>query len=149
MPIVDAGFLDDQGRPDLGNLYQYGPTLQVTVGHLPSEDLKPETEPESVYALVDTGACQSCIDIGVAQRLGLPVVDVQTISGANGAAQHDVFMARIIIPDLGFSQYGRFTGVKLADGGQAHLVLLGRTFLENVIMIYDGLKGQVTITSKF
>ncbi len=42
----------------------------------------------------------------------------------------------------------RFIGVDLVAGGQTHGVLLGRGFLEDVIMIYGGLKAQVTHTGQ-
>lgn len=54
-------------------------------------------------------------------------------------------MARISVPILEIQQYGRFAGVDLNDGGQAHHVLIGRNFLSGVIMIYDGIRAQVTL----
>lgn len=151
MPIVETGFQDKDGKPDHGSLLTYGPSIQVAVSHVPAAQALGQAQnvTETVHALVDTGACQSCIDIDLATKLKLPVVDVQNIAGAGGAAQHDVYMAMVQIPALNFHQRGRFTGVKLQDGGQVHQVLLGRTFLESCILIYDGVKGQVTITSKF
>lgn len=70
------------------------------------------------------------------------------MSGVSGMQKHAVYLASVSIPDLEFLQYGRFAGVDLRDGGQAHQALLGRTFLQNVILIYDGLRGQVTLASQ-
>jgi len=38
-----------------------------------------------------------------------------------------------------------FSGVHLAAGGQHHLALIGRTFLQNFTLIYEGRSGNVTI----
>ena len=146
MPLVDAGFYDQHGRPDSTRLVSYGPTLQVQVGAYPQTN--PAPDPQVAHALVDTGAAQSCIDAQLAQRLQLPVVDVVAISGAAGTSQHDVYLANVTIPALAMSQYGAFAGVDLEGGGQEHRVLLGRTFLQGTIMIYDGLRAQVTLASQ-
>ena len=151
MPLADAGFRDANGRPDGAKLLEYGPTLSVSVSHYTSEDaptsLAAEDEPVSTIALVDTGATQSCIDIQLAQDLRLPVIDTVQLSGSDGAKTHPVYLAAVNIPSLEFQQYGRFAGVALAEGGQPHRALLGRTFLQSVIMIYDGVRAQVTLAS--
>lgn len=146
MPILDAGFRRQDGHPDGRLLVTFGPTVAVTVGHY-APDADQSRPSKAVYALVDTGAYESCIDAALAAELGLPVVDTAQIAGAGGESVHDVFLAYIQIPQLEIVQYGRFTGVNLRAGRQAHEVLLGRTFLVNTIMIYDGLRAQVTIAS--
>lgn len=98
-------------------------------------------------ALVDTGASESCIDCDLAKRLGLPIIDTMQISGTDGTKTHDVYLAHINIVSLEFFQYGRFAGVRLSAGQQPHGVLLGRTFLASVMLIYDGLRGQITLTA--
>ena len=77
----------------------------------------------------------------------MPVIDTMEMSGVGGAKTHNVYLASVAIPSLEFSQYGRFAGVELKDGGQAHEALLGRTFLQTVILIYDGLRAQVTLAA--
>jgi hypothetical protein len=42
--------------------------------------------------------------------------------------------------------WGRFAGVNLVAGGQTHATLLGRTFLQYLVMHYDGPTGRVTLT---
>lgn len=147
MPIIDCGFLDDDRRPDHIALLNYGPTCQVVVTGIQGDgdSADEDDSSKSVHALIDTGATLSCIDEGLAQELGLPVVDVQPIAGVAGVQDHNVYMGMVIIPGLEFNQYGRFTGVGMAE--QGHKVLLGRSFLSHCIMVYDGLRGQVTIAS--
>jgi len=147
MPVIDAGFIDEDKRPDHLLLVAHGPTAQVVVGAMTPVPGEQELRVETVYALIDSGATESCIDCELAKRLGLPIVDVRTISGVSGAQQHDVYAASVSIPGLEFSQYGQFTGVELEKGGQHHRALLGRTFLSNIIMIYDGLRAQVTLAA--
>jgi predicted aspartyl protease len=149
MPLTEAGFKDADGHPHIPSLLMTGPTIQVMVMPLP---LQTETDalannPFLCHALVDTGATESCIDIDLAVSLGLPQIDVITISGAGGPKLHPVYMCAIAIPALSLTQYGKFAGVHLQAGGQAHKVLLGRSFLGGVIMIYDGIRGQVTLAA--
>ena len=146
MPLADLGFVDREGRPDSRLLVDAGPTVEVAVTTLVASDGLPP-DGHTTHALVDTGAAQSCIDAELAEALGLPVVDEMTISGVAGARQHDVYAARVAIPSLEVAQFGAFAGVDLASGGQPHRVLLGRTFLQGTVMIYDGIRAQVTIAS--
>ena len=148
MPIIEAGASNSDGKLDPNQLILVGPSIRVSIGHFRTDDAADTLpkEDEFAVALVDTGATESCIDISLAQKLELPIVDKMIISGAGGANSHGVYMAQIHIPDLQFTQYGKFAGVDLAGGGQLHQALLGRTFLQNTIMIYDGIRGQVTLT---
>ena len=146
MPLADAAFLDAGGRPDHASLIGFGPSLEVVVSTL-FDPPQPPTEGHTTHALVDTGATQSCIDMQLAQTLGLPVVDFVMISGAAGASRHPLYAARVAIPALEVFQFGAFAGVDLTAGEQPHRVLLGRTFLQGTVMIYDGIRAQVTIAS--
>lgn len=146
MPLADAAFVDPDGRPDHTALIDYGPTITVVVSPL-DDPPQPPTEGHTTLALVDTGATQSCIDIEVAESLGLPVVDFVTIAGAAGASRHPLYAAKVAIPTLEMFEFGAFAGVDLGPGEQPHRVLLGRTFLQSTVMIYDGVRGQVTIAS--
>jgi len=98
----------------------------------------------NVVALVDTGAQDSCIDRALATRLKLPAVDRQVVCGV-GRLEVDVFMAQIHIEKLKYTIYGRFAGVPLEENGHRQLVLIGRSFLRDCKLIYDGKSGDVTI----
>lgn len=151
MALAEAGFgiqgIPEDQRQDL--LVRLGPTIGVTVGHLDSLAANPglasDRASESVAALVDTGALESCIDDELAKKLGLPVIDRQICSGVGGESAHDVYLAMIDIPTLQFAQYGRFMGVHLSVGGQPHQVLLGRTLLRTMMLVYEGVRGTVTL----
>lgn len=157
MPLVDCGFPQAGDNPSPQQLLcAHGPTLYIDVGYDSNFDYAnlavakatpetPKSTASQVPALVDTGATESCIDNVLAVSLGLPEIDRLTISGVSGHDEVPVYLAHIVVPSLRLTQYGSFAGVKLTDGGQLHQVLIGRTFLQNMIMIYDGLRGQVTL----
>ncbi len=147
MPLIDCGIYTQEGTPDIARLLGLEPSVQATVcGHeIPAA---PDTSnTRTVPALIDTGAHQSCIDAHLAIDLGLKPIDKVIISGAGGAKEHNVYLAHVIIPQIDIVQYGRFAGVDLKAGGQVHEVLLGRTFLDGCIMIYDGIRAQVTLAA--
>jgi len=132
-------------------LTAYGPTLLVNIGFDPAYNPSVPTIPQlvgnGIFALVDTGASQSCIDSLLAAQLGLPVVDKITISGVSGGQEVNMHLAQVYVPALQWTIYGLFAGVHLAAGGQAHKALIGRTFLQNFTMVYEGKTGNVTISS--
>ena len=145
MPSVDCGF---SNRDDLIN---YGPTLLVDVGFDPAFDpdkrgAAPVPSVQQIHAVVDTGATISCIDKQLAAQLKLPVVDRANFGGISGNYLADMHAAQIHIPALDFTQYGSFAGVDLVSGGQRHFVLIGRTFLGNFQMNYNGITGEVVIS---
>ena len=82
MPSVECGF----ANPDL--LTRHGPTVTVQVGYdpdfHPNSGSPPNLPTDRYYALVDTGAGECCIDSALAERLQLPIVDQQSLSGAHG-----------------------------------------------------------------
>ena len=151
MPTVRIGFDEVAGLPSLGQLVQYGPTLPVRIGFDQEHNLAspgPPNLPDHVYpALVDTGATISCIDSALALHLGLPIVNRRMIAGVHGASTVNIHLAQIYIPSLEFTDYGEFAGVHLAAGGQPYFALLGRTFLLDFTMTYEGRTGVVTISN--
>lgn len=150
MPIADVGFVDVSGYPASDALEDHGPTLLVQIGFDAAFDhtlpgATPQLAAQPVPALLDTGASQSCMDIGLAARLRLPVIDKGNVAGVGGAVEVPVYLAQIFVPMLGFTQYGRFAGVHLSSGGQLHQALIGRSFLRRMIMTYDGRTGKVSV----
>jgi predicted aspartyl protease len=113
----------------------YGPTLLVNIGFDPNftavQTAPPVAGIQGIYALVDTGATESCIDSLLATQLNLPVVDRRTVSGVHGGGEVNMHLAQVHIPSLGKTIYGAFAGVHLHAGGQAHAALIGRAFLRD------------------
>jgi len=155
VPIIECGFvrLPPPAVPS-DALVNFGPSTLVHVGFDPnvfggspaSAANFPAVPPmQNVVALIDTGATESCIDENLAQQLQLPLVDTVSVSGIAGSTTLHVYLAHILLPGLAFTQYGRFAGVLLAAGEQPHQVLLGRSLLKDMILIYDGQSGSVKL----
>jgi hypothetical protein len=69
------------------------------------------------------------------------------ISGVGGRHEVNMYLAHVHIPSINFTIYGPFAGVSLIAGGQAHHALIGRTFLQNFTMIYEGRSGTVKLSN--
>lgn len=152
MPRTKCGFIDTAQISGADLLVLNGPSLLVdigfdaafqanTSGHIPTASIK------AVWALVDTGATESCIDSALATKLALPIIDRRSVSGVSGRKEVNMHLAQIFIPSLQFTLYGAFAGVDLTAGGQTHVALIGRTFLRRFTMIYNGTTGDVEIYS--
>ena len=151
MPTVRIGFEDIRGVLGRDLLTTNGPTLHVHIGfdRTYSDDRtgRPNIPDAPLPALVDTGAARSCIDSNLALGLNLPVVDRQMISSPHGVGAVSVHLAQIYVPGLELVVNGRFAGAHLTAGGQPYFALLGRDFLENFTMIYEGRTGSATISN--
>lgn len=150
MPGVDCGFADRPGQSGRATLVRFGPSLPVEIGfdpsYRPNAGVRPNLPQDQLPALVDTGALQSCIDSALAISLNLPIVDRQTVAGVHGSGDVNMHLAQIYLPALNFAVYGTFAGVHLIAGGQPHYALIGRTFLQNFTMVYEGKTGAVTLS---
>jgi hypothetical protein len=151
MPETKCGFNDAPGVSGSSLLVAHGPTVFVDIGfdatYQPGPKSKPVPSITGVWALVDTGAMESCIDSLLAASLNLPIIDRRTISRVSGPKEVNVHLAQIHVPALVFTQYGAFAAVDVAAGGQRHLALIGRTFLQHFKMVYEGATGTVTLSS--
>jgi hypothetical protein len=149
MRSVQAGFKSGiKGEAPADLLVRLGPTLLVDIG-LKSRSLAgepPDLPHKKIKALIDTGAGGDCIDDALAQRLGLPIRDEAEISGVGGRHHAFIYTARVYIPVLNKLLFQPFTGVKLEEGEQWHRVILGRSFLRQYRLVYDGISGQVEIS---
>lgn len=153
MPTVNAGFSNDQGMLGHDALTYHGPTLEVQIGFdfdFRIDDItnRPDLPKTSLFALVDTGATESCIDSTLALNLGLTVVDRKRVGGIHGAHPVNYHVAQIYIPSLDFTVVGTFPGADLTAGGLNHSALLGRTFLRHFNMTYEGRTGSVIISNE-
>ncbi len=129
-----------------------GPILQVTLGFPESiagvliEQGKPVPSPVSGYALVDTGASDTCIDSDIAETFNLPVIDqVKMASDSHNAIDKNVYPALIE-----FVSYPIKINVERAVGAnlmsQDLLVLLGRDLLQSFTLFYNGPAGELTLS---
>ena len=148
MPSADCGYSNSEFGRKL--LVHYGPEIGVHVGFDPAyrqdSNAAPSlTDASKFKALIDTGARESCIDSLLAQRLALPVFDRGPVSGASGIREVDFHVAQIHVPLLRFTIMGWFAGVPLSESGFRHEVILGRSFLKYLKLVYDGPTGDVRL----
>ena len=150
MPTVNCGFSDRPGRTGQQALASEGPTLLVEIGFDPdfedSDKDRPDISDDLLPALVDTGALESCLDTDFARELGIPVVEKGRIAGVGGVSDADIYMAQIYVPALDTTIYGRMAGARLRAGGQPYYALIGRAFLQNYTLLYQGRTGYVTLS---
>ena len=149
MAEVECGYSILSGVDAVALLTTIGPTLAVNVGFdaawRATTGVRPAISTQVLPALVDTGAYESCIDQLLAVQLGLPLVDRKPISGVHGPQETNIYLAQLYIPAFDYTIYGLFAGVGLIAGGQPHHALIGRTFLQNFRLEYDGQAGSVKL----
>ncbi len=108
--------------------------------------------PKAGVGLLDTGASGCCVDDSLLQQLNLNPVGRQKTLTANGPAEQNVYVARIIFPTKGWTLDLRLIGVDLTGQFAQEvppkpiIALLGRDFLERGVFIYNGSAGYWTVT---
>jgi predicted aspartyl protease len=138
--------------PPAQALQQRGPIVQVAVtvqqafATALAQEGKPVPQPVMGYAVIDTGASNTCIDDETARSMNLPVIDVGVIHSASHAqTPSNIYPVQIEI--VGFRinfQSARTMGAALKEQGL--LMLLGRDLLERCTLFYNGLTGQITLS---
>jgi predicted aspartyl protease len=136
--------------PPNAALQQRGPVVQVTVtieqsaGKALLAQGKAIPSPKIGWALIDTGASNTCIDDEAAKELGLPVIDIAHMQSASHSKhQCNVYPVTIDIPRVISLNSPRTVGAALA--GQGLLALIGRDVLANCTLFYNGPLGQITL----
>jgi predicted aspartyl protease len=133
-PTFGSDGIGAYGRNELLRLA--GPHIPVIVRAPRPVEGYAEGDFVQLDALIDTGASDICIDIKTARRLGLHAVDTTFIGGIGGSVESVVFADVLEVPNLQFRRVVRMFSPK--DVVLSSKMLLGRSFLENFIMTYDG-----------
>ena len=160
MPILhvqyDAHGKDPEGRvvsvPPGLVLQQHGPIVQIIlgIGKTFAEPLQQQgialPVPASGNALIDTGASTTCIDDSVAQKMGLPAIDVVTMASASHAStQQNVYSIQMqIVGSPIMVEVPRAIGANLQS--QRIIALIGRDYLQHCTLHYNGLTGAITLS---
>jgi len=109
-----------------------GPQLEITL-----HGSDPSTPTESLEGLIDTGASVICLDGRVATRLGLVAINRKPMQVADGSqVMASVYMAEMTIAGLGFKEWVEIYALPMARPSPR--VLLGRSFLRNYMVTYNG-----------
>jgi hypothetical protein len=129
-----------------------GPMIEVEIGLDPTYDptrpqKTPKLEATGVWALIDTGAAMSYIDVNLAKNLHLPEIDKETVAPVLGGPQEIVtYLGQLHIPSLAFTVNGQFGGLELIRSQFSAAAILGREFLMTCRLTYDGPTGKVTLS---
>lgn len=115
-----------------GEIWVTGPFLDLTLRGTGSSALSVE-----VLGVVDTGASVICLDQRIAKQLGLTAVNRRQMEVADGTQiEATTYMAEMDIPQLEFCELVEVFGVPMTY--RSNRVLLGRSFLKNYIVTYNG-----------
>ena len=147
-PIFNVQFKAEDGiGENADGLQHFGPTIPIILsryrypGLIESEET---SNSESGLALIDTGALVTSVDIELAEKLGLTVVDTRPMTSATGTEVMPVFAARIDIQSGGVGIDAEAAiGARLAPMNIA--VLLGRDVLRSGILVYNGPAGIISL----
>jgi predicted aspartyl protease len=92
----------------------------------------------AAHGLIDTGSSVVCISTRIARQLGLRQIDrdddLHVVGG--GSVVADIYIAVIKIDLLSFEEPVQVYAVQMPRG--SHDVLLGRSFLRNFMVTFDG-----------
>lgn len=125
----------------------FGHLLSVTIasfGGAPSPGIGDQSI--EMTGLIDTGASDICIDYRLALELGLKEIDQRSVGVVGGSVQAKIYLGRLIVPDVGFDRVCPLYALKVRH--PTHEVLLGRSFLENYVVTFDGPAGTFTFATK-
>jgi predicted aspartyl protease len=109
-----------------------GPNVELTLYGLDAH-----AESAALDGVIDTGASVICIDSRIAKRLGLIASNRKLVQMADGRlATSSIYTARMTIQALGFDDLVQVYAIEMDyPSGR---VLLGRSFLKDYIVNYDG-----------
>ena len=133
------------GRADLVKGAGLRIDLGVDKNWKPEYQTPPKASKMGVVALLDTGAEQSFLDVGLAAELKLALYDEREVIGIHGAQPASWYIAQVHFPALRLNVRGKFAALHIIQGGMGYHALIGRTFLRYIRMEYNGVTGAVTI----
>ena len=136
----------------LSNLVHSGPLVQLVVGvsgaaaNALTAARKPVPPVQKIVAMVDTGATASCIQTGIAAKLGLnPIrtITMQTASHANVQApvysvRFGILASKVLIDPVSVCEMPLNTQNL---GG-----LIGRDILSNAVFVYTGFNNMFSLS---
>lgn len=135
-------------------LAQRGPLVQITISQL-EQHQKVLAEagddipaPVAGFALIDTGASVTCIDVASAQQAGLAISGTGSMNSATHAnEQVPLFAGRLDIAGLDPNiAIWRALGANLREMHNGIIALIGRDVLKGTVLIYNGLTGTVSLS---
>jgi hypothetical protein len=152
MPVFNQIIQESQGNFGSTGLQQLGPVFEAEIAvpaalqEMLTAAGRPIPAPVKGRALIDTGATFSAVDDRIMTQLGIPPVGLVQLGTAGGRQMANQYPAKFTLIVGGGSisfESPRATGVNIS--GQPYIALVGRDVLANVVMIYNGGMGFITI----
>ena len=155
MPVHNKEYVDGNGQRAPNILVTVGPVLQVEI-EVPSllaekfsKDNIPIPQPESGFALIDTGATKSCVDVKTLSKLNVSPIGITSLGTASGPIKGNLYPARLRFPAEGLNiDFNSLVGVDLTGqdvAGHPLIALIGRDVLSRMILIYNGPTASFTL----
>jgi len=110
-----------------------------------SQQGKPVPKPIAGKALMDTGASITAVDDSIITSLGVQPVGVTTVHTPSGSAQQNQYPARFNFPGSGLPQLNVHQTIGSILRPQGIIALIGRDALSNVVLVYNGPGGFITL----
>lgn len=102
---------------------------------------------ERLDGIIDTGASVICVDSRIVKRLGLIASKRKPVQMADGRFETaTIYPARMSIPALGFDDFVEVYAIEMKSERPISRVLIGRSFLKDYIVNYDGPRERFEFT---
>lgn len=135
------GVMPGQADPAT-NLAVNGAIVQVQVGNPGAPGAG-----QTYTAMIDTGASISCINISLAQQLGLQQISSTQLGGVGGSSEAPIYAAALSVPQFGVTVDPiQIAGVQNPLPGVD--MLLGRDILRSLHMEYHGGQGSFVLENE-
>ena len=101
--------------------------------------------------MIDTGASITAVDRNALNQLGYPPYSAINLATAGDMVTTPMYLVRLVlfsnVPDARVRIVLDNVPVAAVDlSAQQYRALIGRDMLRNVLLIYDGAMGQITVT---
>jgi hypothetical protein len=147
VPILSFDLPSVDQVPARQTLLHAGPWFYVYISTVRAGPIRePPFRPDERYpVMIDTGASINMIRPSLVAQLRAPVVDRVRTFGIHGpgVSFDPIYLLRYFVTELDECRAAPFVAVDFPPGPA---VVFGRTFLDNKIMIYDGVAGRLTLT---
>lgn len=104
------------------------------------------------FALVDTGASITAVDVPLLAQLGVNPVGAANVGTAGGRCKQSTYPIRVTFPGTRFPGFGHPNALGADLSGQLVLnqkpivALIGRDILQKFVLVYNGTAGMFSLS---